>query len=71
MATDIKKRNQPGNQTQDTAAIANLEYNQAAGAQKVTEVGRHFFLFLSLVLAQVILPMFLVQLMLFRVQVKI
>lgn len=41
MATDIKKRNQPGNQTQDTAAIANLEYNQAAGAQKVTEVGRH------------------------------
>lgn len=37
----IKKRNQDSNQTQDMAAIANFEYNQAAGAQKVAEVGRH------------------------------
>jgi hypothetical protein len=41
MATNIQKRNQDGNQTQDPASIANFEYNQAAGAQKTTEVGRH------------------------------
>jgi hypothetical protein len=41
MGTNILKRNQPGNQTQDPNSIANLEYNQAAGAQKVAEVGRH------------------------------
>lgn len=41
MATDIKKRNQPGDKTQDMGAIANFVYNQAAGADKVAEVGRH------------------------------
>ncbi len=38
---NILKRNQNGNQVQDPSAIANFEYNQAAGAQKVAEVGRH------------------------------
>lgn len=41
MATDIKKRNYPGNETEDTGAIANMVFNKAAGAQKVAEVGRH------------------------------
>ena len=41
MATNILKRNQPGNEVQDQASIANFEYNQASGAQKTTEVGRH------------------------------
>lgn len=41
MGTNILKRNQNGNQVQDPAAIANFEYNQAAGAQKVAEVGKH------------------------------
>jgi hypothetical protein len=39
--TQIKKRNSLGNQTQDLGAIGNYVYNQAAGANKVTEVGRH------------------------------
>src|ERR1700733_9550142 len=38
---NILKRNQDGNQIQDTASIANYVYNQAAGADKVAEVGRH------------------------------
>lgn len=38
---NILKRNQNGNETQDQASIANFQYNQASGAQKTTEVGRH------------------------------
>lgn len=45
MATDIKKRNQPGNKSEDMAIIANLVYNQAAGADKVSEVGKHLLPF--------------------------
>ena len=41
MATNILKRNQPGNETQDLGAIGNLTYNQAAGATKVADFGRH------------------------------
>ena len=38
----IKKRNlNQGQDAQDQAAIANFEYNQPAGAQKVAEVGKH------------------------------
>ena len=44
MATNIKKRNQPGNETQDLGAIGNLVYNQAAGADKVAKVVDIFFL---------------------------
>lgn len=33
-------RNFPGQQTRDPSAIANLTYNEKAGAQKNTEVGR-------------------------------
>jgi hypothetical protein len=36
----IQKRNFPGDQTQDPNAIDNLEYSNAAGAKKVSEVGR-------------------------------
>jgi hypothetical protein len=34
-------RNIPGNKIQDPSAIANLEYSDAAGSKKVSEVGRH------------------------------
>lgn len=37
----ILKRGFPGPSTQDLGAIGNLEYNNAAGGQKVLEVGRH------------------------------
>jgi hypothetical protein len=37
----IQKRNFPGDQTLDPSSIDNLEYNNAAGAKKVAEVGRH------------------------------
>lgn len=33
-------RNLPGNVVQDPGAIANLEYNNASGSKKVSEVGR-------------------------------
>lgn len=38
---DIKKRNFPGNMTQDLGAIGNLTYSNPSGAEKITEVGRH------------------------------
>jgi len=38
---EIKKRNIQGFDTQDTGAIANNTYNNAAGANKTAEVGRH------------------------------
>ncbi len=42
MGTNIQKRNNnSGNNTQDPSAIAMMEYNQASGAQKVMESGRH------------------------------
>lgn len=41
MATNIKKRNFTGNQTQDVGAIENLTYSNPAGSQKTSEVGRH------------------------------
>ena len=41
MGTNILKRNQNGNQIQDMGSIANFVYNQAAGADKVMESGRH------------------------------
>lgn len=34
------QRNFPGDKVQDPSSIANLTYNEAAGAQKNTEVGR-------------------------------
>lgn len=34
-------RNVPGHNVQDPASIHNLEYNDAAGSKKVSEVGRH------------------------------
>lgn len=34
-------RNVPGNKIQDSQIIENLEYNNAAGSKKVSEVGRH------------------------------
>lgn len=34
-------RNVPGNNVQDPSTIANLTYNEAAGAQKNTDVGRY------------------------------
>jgi len=34
-------RNLPGNNVQDTSTIANLTYNEMAGAQKNTDVGRY------------------------------
>lgn len=34
-------RNVPGNVVQDPSAIENLQYNDAAGSKKVSEVGRH------------------------------
>ena len=37
----ILKRNFPGNETQDLGAIGNNVYNNAAGANKVAEVGKH------------------------------
>lgn len=36
-----KIRNIPGQSVQDPSIIHNLEYNQAAGSKKVSEVGRH------------------------------
>lgn len=36
-----KMRNVPGDKIQDPSAIHNLEYNNAAGSKKVSEVGRH------------------------------
>ncbi len=36
----IQKRNFPGDSTLDQASIDNLEYSNAAGAKKVSEVGR-------------------------------
>lgn len=39
MAKNI--RNLQGQNVQDPSAIANLEYNDAAGSKKVSEVGRH------------------------------
>lgn len=39
--TNINKRGFPGFDTQDTGAIANLEYNNASGGLKTLEVGRH------------------------------
>lgn len=38
--TSIQKRNFPGNNAQDPGAISNLTYNNAAGSDKVSEVGR-------------------------------
>jgi hypothetical protein len=37
----IQKRNLPSNSVQDPGAIDVLEYNNAAGARKIAEVGRH------------------------------
>lgn len=37
----IFKRNFPGDGVQDPGALSNLEYNNAAGSKKVSEVGRH------------------------------
>ena len=34
-------RNVPGQEIQDPSMIENLEYNNAAGSKKVSEVGRH------------------------------
>lgn len=34
-------RNIPGNSLQDPSTISNLEYSDAAGSKKVSEVGRH------------------------------
>ena len=34
-------RNLPGNNVQDPATLHNLEYNDASGSKKVSEVGRH------------------------------
>lgn len=39
MPTNI--RTVPGENTLDPSAIANVEYNDAAGSKKVSEVGRH------------------------------
>ena len=39
-SNNILKRGFPGWDTQDVGAIANLEYNNAAGGQKVLEVSR-------------------------------
>lgn len=36
-----KIRNVPGQSVQDPSIIHNLEYNDAAGSKKVSEVGRH------------------------------
>jgi hypothetical protein len=42
---DIKKRNYPGNNTQDAGAIDNLTYSNSSGARKTAEVGRHLLPF--------------------------
>ena len=41
------KRGVPGYDIIDVSSLANLEYNNAAGAQKVIEVGRHLVPILS------------------------
>jgi hypothetical protein len=38
---NINKRGLPGYDVQDQGALANLKYNDAAGSEKVSEVGRH------------------------------
>ena len=47
MGTNIQKRNQPGNETQDLGTIGNLTYNLAAGATKTMESGRHLLPFVT------------------------